>query len=152
MFGRRSSFAFLGRASSPAILSSFPCSTFAGKVEFMDKIIIRDLRVRGILGVHAWERVTPRDIIINITLYTDTRRAGRTDDIADCVDYGALAKNVRAHAARAARRTIEALANDIASLCLQEANVRKVVVRVDKPGAVPEAFSAAVEVTRTRQK
>lgn len=118
----------------------------------MDKVIIQDLHVRGILGVHAWERVTPRDMIINITLYMDTRRAGRTDDLADCVDYSTLAKKIRTHAEHAARMTIEALANDIASLCLQDANVRKVIVRVDKPGAVPEAVSAAVEVTRTRQR
>ena len=117
----------------------------------MDKVIIQDLRVRGILGIHDWERVTPREIVINVTLYTDTRRAARTDDITDCVDYSALAKKVRAYAESAARMTVEALANDLAELCLQEPKVRKVVVRVDKPGAVAEAASVGVEVERARQ-
>jgi len=58
----------------------------------MDKVFIKDLRVQGILGIHEWERVTPREIVINVTLYADTRRAARTDDIADCVDYSAMAK------------------------------------------------------------
>jgi FolB domain-containing protein len=116
----------------------------------MDKVIIQDLKVRGILGIHDWERVTPRDIFINITIYTDTRRAARTDDIADCVSYSDVAKKVRAHAESAARMTVEALANDLAELCLQELKVQKVIVRVDKPGAVAEAASVGVEVERAR--
>lgn len=116
----------------------------------MDKVIIQDLKVRGILGIHDWERVTPREIVISLTLYTDTRQAARTDELADCVDYSAMAKKVRAHAESAARMTVEALANDIAELCLREPKVRKVVVRVDKPGAVAEAASVGVEVERAR--
>lgn len=116
----------------------------------MDKIFIKDLRVRGILGIHDWERVTPREIVINVTVYTDTRRAARTDSISDCVDYSALAKKIRTHAESAARMTVEALANDLAEICLQEPKVRKAVVRVDKPGAVPEAASVGVELERAR--
>lgn len=117
----------------------------------MDKVFIKDLKVRGILGIHDWERVMPRDIIINVTLFTDTRRAARTDDIADCVSYSDVARKVRAHAESAARMTVEALANDLAALCLQEPKVRKVVVRVDKPRAVPEAASVGVEVERVKK-
>lgn len=117
----------------------------------MDKVFIRDLKVRGILGIHDRERVTPRDIIINVTLFTDTHRAAQTDDIADCVDYSKVAKKIRAHAESAARMTVEALANDLADLCLQEEGVRKVIVRVDKPGAVAEAASVGVEIEREKQ-
>ena len=116
----------------------------------MDKVFIRDLKVRGILGIHDWERVTPREIIINVTMFTDTRPAAASDDIADCVDYSATAKQIRAHAESAARMTVEALANDIARLCLENPKVRKAIVRVDKPGAVPDAASVGVEVERER--
>ena len=116
----------------------------------MDKVFIKDLRVQGILGIHDWERVTPREIVINVTLFTDTRRAARSDELSDCVDYSALAKKIRAHAESAARMTVEALANDLADLCLEVSKVRKVIVRVDKPGAVAEAASVGVEVERAR--
>lgn len=117
----------------------------------MDKVFIRDLKVRGILGIHDWERVAPREIIINVTMFTDTRPAAASDDIADCVDYSATAKQIRAHAESAARMTVEALANDLAEICLQEPRVAKVILRVDKPGAVPEADSVAVEIERKKQ-
>jgi len=116
----------------------------------MDKVFIKELRVRGILGIHDWERVTPREIVISVTLYTDTRKAARSDDIVDCVDYSATAKKIRAHAESAGRMTVEALANDIARLCLEDTMVRKVLVRVEKPGAVAESASVGVEIERAR--
>lgn len=117
----------------------------------MDKIFITNLKVQGILGIHDWERVAPREIIVNATLFVNTLPAAQSDDIADCVNYSEMAKKLRAHAEHAARMTIEALANDLAELCLQEPKVLKVTIRVDKPGAVPEAESVGVEIERTAQ-
>ena len=121
----------------------------------MDIVFIRDLRVRGILGVHDWERQQPREILINIELFTDTRRAAETDDLADCVDYSMVAQKIRALAAPqtagvggAGRFTVEAFAEDIANLCLSQPWVQKVTVRVEKPGAVEGAESVGVEIER----
>lgn len=116
----------------------------------MDKVFITNLRVRGILGIHDWERVTQREIIINATLFVDTRPAAQSDDIADSVSYSDTARKIRAHVESAARMTVEALANDLAELCLQESKVSRVIIRVDKPGAVPEADSVGVEVERAK--
>jgi len=117
----------------------------------MDKVLIQNIHIRVILGIHDWERVTQREIIINATMFTDTHTAALSDDISDCVNYSEMAKKLRAHAESAARMTVEALANDLAEICLQEPKVVKVILRVDKPGAVPEADSVAVEVEREKQ-
>lgn len=116
----------------------------------MDKTFIKDLTARGILGVNDWEREKPQEILINITVFTDTRRAWESDDLADCVDYRALAKKAQAHAETAARFTVEALANDLARICLGERGVEKVIVRVEKPGAVRFSSSVGVEIERSR--
>ena len=118
----------------------------------MDKVIIQNLKVNGILGIHEWERVTSRKIIISATLFTDTRPAAQSDNIDDCVNYSEMAKKLRAHAEHAARMTVEALANDLAEICLQESKVLKVIIRVDKPGAVAEAESVAVEIEREARR
>jgi FolB domain-containing protein len=116
----------------------------------MDKTFITDLLVRGIIGVNDWERKKPQDILINITVFADTLRAGETDDIKDCVDYSALTKKIQAHAETAARLTVEALANDLAKICLVQNGVQKTIVRVEKPGAVRFAKSVGVEIERKR--
>ncbi len=50
----------------------------------MDKIFIKDLLVRGIIGVHDWERQKPQDILINVTAFADTlaRQRPMTSPIA----------------------------------------------------------------------
>ncbi len=116
----------------------------------MDRVFIKDLLVRGIIGVNDWERETPQDILINLVVYTDTHRVGETDDLADSVNYRTLAKKVQAHAETAKRFTVEALANDLASLCLLEQGVLKVLVRVEKPAAVRFSKSVGVEIERSR--
>lgn len=116
----------------------------------MDKVIIKDLLARGIIGVHDWERKRAQNILINIMIFTDTRRAAETDNLEDCVNYSTMSKKVLAHAESVNRLTVEALANDLAKLCLEEKGVQKVIVRVEKPGAVRFAESVGVEIERSR--
>jgi len=118
----------------------------------MDKVIIKDLLVRGIIGVNDWERKRAQDILINVTLFTDTRRAAETDNIADCVNYSTMSKRIQAHAESAERLTVEALANDLAKICLADKGVHRVILRVEKPGAVRFAKSVGVEIERSRDE
>lgn len=114
----------------------------------MDQIIIKNLRARGIIGLNDWEREKPQEILINIIAYTDIRKAAEGDDITHSVNYRTLAKKAQHHAETAARLTVEALAEDLARLCLAEPNVARVKVRVEKPGAVRFADSVGVEIER----
>jgi FolB domain-containing protein len=116
----------------------------------LGRVFIRDLVVRGILGVNALERQQPQEFLINIDAETDLARAGATDDIADCLDYQRLAEQVTAHAARVGRYTVEALAADVARIVLGEPRVERVRVRVEKPGAVASCRSVGVEIEQTR--
>jgi FolB domain-containing protein len=116
----------------------------------MDKIIIKDLRVTGIIGIYDFERITPQEMLINIVLYTDTRRAAITDDIADCVDYEKMSNLIKAHAQTSKRLTVEALSEDLALICLQNPFVQRVNIRVEKTQAI--AFTASVGVEIEREK
>lgn len=114
----------------------------------MDKVLIKDLRLTGIIGIYAHERVTPQEIIINLTLATDTRKAGESDDIADCVDYEQVANRVKAHVQTSKRRTVEALAEDLARICLETRGVQSATVRVEKTQAIPGTTAVGVEIQR----
>jgi len=116
----------------------------------MDEVFIEDLLIRSVIGISDREREQPQDILVNVTLYTDTSRAGRSDDVNDSINYRTVAKSILAHTEKVSRYTVEALAEDIADLCLQNSDVNGVKVRVEKPGAV--RFSRSVGVTITRMK
>ncbi|MEA3441542.1 MAG: dihydroneopterin aldolase [Chloroflexota bacterium] len=117
----------------------------------MDKVFIKDLLARGIIGINDWEREKKQEILINIVIYADIKKAGRSDDIKDCVNYRTVTKKVIAHAESAGRFTVEALAEDIANICLEEPGVSKVLVRIEKPGAVRFAKSVGVEILRAKE-
>jgi len=119
---------------------------------FEDRIEIRDLLVRGIIGVNDWEREKRQDILINITLFVDLRAAGQTDDIAQTANYSTVARRVIGHVESAGRFTVEALAADIAQICLEEPGVKRVRLRVEKPGAVRFAKSVGVEIERATSR
>jgi len=114
----------------------------------MDRIHIRDLLLRCIVGIYPEERCEKQDVVINITLECDCRPAAASDDIADAVDYKRLKKCVRTLVEGSAFNLIETLADRIARLCLERDGVTRATVTVDKPGALRFARSVAVEVTR----
>lgn len=116
----------------------------------MDQIVIKDLVARGIIGINDWEREKAQEILINIVLYADLKQAGESDDLRDSVDYRSIAKKCLAHAESAKRLTVEALAADLACLCLEDPKVHKARVRVEKPGAVRFAGSVGVEIERSK--
>ena len=118
----------------------------------MDQVFITDLMARGIIGINGWEREQPQEILINIVLLADLHRVGKSDNIQDSVNYRTVAKKVLAHAETIQRQTVEALAADIARLCLEEPSVQKVRVRVEKPGAVRFSSSIGVEIERAKDE
>ena len=61
-------------------------------IDKLDKIYIRDLQIRCIIGINKEERHEKQDVLINITLYTDLSIAGTTDSIEDTVDYKSIKK------------------------------------------------------------
>ncbi|MBF0125858.1 MAG: dihydroneopterin aldolase [Magnetococcales bacterium] len=116
----------------------------------LDSIVIRDLLVRCVIGLQEWERNTLQDVLINLTLFTDTRAAGESDRIEDAVDYKALTKQIIAFTGQSAFFLVEALAERIARICLEHPRVLKVRVEVEKPGALRFARSAGVRIQRQR--
>ena len=114
----------------------------------MDQVFIQDLHIMTVIGVYDWERTKPREIVVNVTLLTDTRAAGSSDNLSDCVNYAVVEDKILKLASTSSRLTIEALAADIAQACLEEPLVKGVRVRLEKPGAVKRARSVGVEIER----
>jgi FolB domain-containing protein len=118
---------------------------------YNDKIHIRDLALSCIIGVNHDERTEKQDVVINVILFTDTRRAGQTDVLGNSVDYCTVKKAILSLVENSEFMLIEKLADEIAKVCLDDSKVQKVKVTVDKPGALRYSRSVAVEIVRTRE-
>jgi 7,8-dihydroneopterin aldolase/epimerase/oxygenase len=115
-----------------------------------DRITITGLRARGRHGWYDWEREQVQEFVVDVELTVDTRAAGLSDDLADTVDYGALATTVAAIVEGEPVRLVEALAQRIADACLTDPRVESATVTVHKPQAPVQVQLVDVAVTVTR--
>ena len=115
-----------------------------------DQIQIKDLHLRTIIGINEEERRNRQDVRINITLYADTRAAGRSDRIDDAVNYRTITKQVIELVETSSFFLVEKMAAEIAAICLADPRVERARVRVEKPGALRFARSVGVEIDRAR--
>ena len=100
-----------------------------------DRIELQGLRARGFHGVLEHERRDGQDFVVDVGLDVDTAAAAATDDLAQTVDYGALAVSIAGVVTGEPVDLIETLAQRIADVCLADARVRAVDVAVHKPSA-----------------
>lgn len=114
----------------------------------MDKIYIRDLSVRALIGTYDWEREHKQDVIFNIELSCSLREAGLSDDLSKTVNYKEVRDMIVELAENSSYKLIEALAESTAALCLGFEGVKSVKVTLDKPGALRYSKSVAVEIYR----
>lgn len=118
----------------------------------MDKIFINDLTIPCIIGVFDAERKEKQQIIINIALSVDTRKAGKSDKLKDTVNYHDLSLQIVELVENSQFFLLEKLAQKIADICLKEKKVKQVTIRVEKPKAVKLAKSSSIEIVRTNNK
>jgi len=125
-----------------------------------DHVSVRDLRVRAVIGVHAWEREIEQTLLVSVDMVPETagvRTAAASDDLADALDYSAVAGTIVAVLREGKFRLIETAAERVAGRLLADyplswlrLELRKPIAGAPAPGALP-AYTAAITIERTRE-
>ncbi|MGP9566908.1 dihydroneopterin aldolase [Halomonas sp. AOP25-F1-15] len=114
----------------------------------MDRILIEALTVDTVIGAYDWERSIQQTLSLDLTLATDIRAAAATDDLQLTLDYAAICQRIQQFADAHQFALVETFAERL-SECLQtEFSITWLRLRVRKPGAVPNAASVGLEITR----
>lgn len=118
----------------------------------LDTITLTGLRAFGRHGVFDFEREQGQDFVIDLALGLSTRRAAKTDDVADTVHYGELAEKVVAIVGGEPVNLIETLAHRIADAVMEDERIQFLAVTVHKPRApiAAQFHDVAVTVHATR--
>lgn len=117
------------------------------------RIELRSLRLLARCGAEAGERATPQPLELDLDVTADLSPAGRSDDLAETVDYGALCDVVAASVAERPAALLEHLADRVAGAVLgTDDRVQAVVVTIRKlrPPVPHDLASAGVRITRGR--
>jgi dihydroneopterin aldolase len=118
-----------------------------------DRIELRGLTIRGNHGVFDHERSAGQDFVVDITVWIDLSAAAASDELADTVDYGALAKRAADIVGGPARNLIETVAAEVADDVMADERVQAVEVVLHKPDApIPLTFKDVAVVARRSRR
>ena len=114
----------------------------------MDTIFLEQVKVETKLGVPEWERMVAQTVVLDIEIGYDLARAGKSDAIADTIDYGAVVSRIRETLAENSFQLVEALAEHVAQLILKEFKAENVKVKVAKPAILAGLKALGVVIER----
>ena len=118
-----------------------------------DRIELRGLAVRGNHGVFDHERRDGQDFVVDVVVWLDLAVAAASDDLADTLDYGALAQLAADVVTGPARNLIETVAAEIADGVMRDERLFAVEVTVHKPDApIPLTFADVAVVARRSRR
>ena len=116
----------------------------------MDAILIRDLRVETLIGIHKRERHAAQTVSIDLEIGIPGAAVFKSDKVADTIDYEQVALKIRALAGSGHFRLVETLAERIARLLLEEFGAPWAKISVAKIGILGNARFVGVTIERKR--
>ena len=114
------------------------------------RILVRDLVLKCLIGIHAHELLAPQRVRVNVDMAAFEQAGPLSDDIANVVSYEDVIEGVKGILAAGHINLVETLAEKIAALCLEDGRVDSVKVRVEKLDVYAEAASVGIEIERRR--
>ena len=115
-----------------------------------DFVSVRDLSVDAVIGVHAWERDVEQTLLVSVDMAADVRKAAANDDLADALDYSAVAEAIAAVLREGKFRLIETAAERVAGRLLADFPLTWLRLELRKPIAAG-GYTAAITLERTRE-
>lgn len=117
----------------------------------MDAILIRDLRVEALIGIHRRERHVKQMLSIDLEIGLPGSAVFSSDKVADTIDYEQVAIRIGDLAANGHFRLIETFAERVAALLLKDFGAPWVKVSASKIGILGNARFVGVSIERRKR-
>jgi dihydroneopterin aldolase len=116
----------------------------------MDILFLRDFRLELIIGIYEWERKVPQPVRLDLEIGLPDSKAGGSDNVADTIDYGAVAKRVKEYLHNAPQpiTLVESVAEHVAAIVRDEFGAPWVKVSVTKFAIVPGIKELGITIER----
>lgn len=111
-------------------------------------IIIEGLEVNCIIGIHPHEREDAQNVIVDCEMDHDIAEAVAGDDIGKTIDYTAVAKFLTDLAVERRYQLIETYAEEAVAGIFERFKAQRVMIKIMKPDAIPEASWTAIRIDR----
>ncbi len=112
-----------------------------------DHVSIRDLSVAAVIGVHPWEREIEQTLVFTVDMAANVSRAAATDDLADTLDYSAVAEVIATVVRDGKFQLIETAAERVAERLLSDFPIASLRLELRKPIA-DGGYTAVITIER----
>jgi len=116
----------------------------------MDAILIRDLRVEALIGIHKRERHVAQTLSLDLDIGLPGTAVFASDKVTDTIDYEQVTLRVKALASSGHFRLVETFAERVAALLIGEFGAPWVKVSAAKIGILPNARFVGVSIERRK--
>jgi dihydroneopterin aldolase len=114
----------------------------------MDRVYINGLVLYTLIGVYEFERHAKQRIIIDIEMCTDLRVSGKSDNVADTLDYGKVSNRLADIADSTSYQLLEALGEHMATTILEEFAPTSITLTINKPDILKNVSAVGIKITR----
>ena len=121
------------------------------KESVLDKISLNGIKAQAIIGTFPEERIKPQRIIADIDIFCDLSAAGKSDDLADTIDYFEFEERLHQIISTSNCFLLEKLAGSLADAVLSDNRVSSCRIRLRKPCAMKYSDPVEIEITRSRK-
>jgi len=118
----------------------------------MDIIFLRELKIETLIGVYEWEKRVPQTLQIDLEIALPNSRACQSDDIADALDYADIVRHLQDVLTSRHFNLLEALAEHIALILLNDFKAPWVKVSVAKLNAIRGSRMVGISIERGQMK
>lgn len=118
----------------------------------MDTIFLRELKIETLIGVYEWEKRVQQTLQLDLDIAMQDNRACETDDLKDALDYAEMVDQIKSMLASRHFNLLEALAENIAQILLNDFKAPWVKVSVAKLQAISGSKMVGVSIERGRSK
>ncbi len=116
----------------------------------MDIVFIQGLKIDTVIGIYDWEREIRQDIVLDIEMSADVKRASETDHIDQALNYKAVSKRLIEFVQASEFQLVETLAERICQIIIEEFGVDQVKLTLNKGEAVTGAQGVGVIIQRSK--
>lgn len=116
----------------------------------MDKLVINDIVITTLIGIHSWEQRCPQRLHLDIALQTDAAHIAEHDSIEHAIDYDRLIAHIIAFSEQNHFQLLETFTERLAQEILQHFSTQWVKITLHKPGALAQASDVSLTIERTR--
>lgn len=132
------------------IITNLLCSLISVgiKLAMVDKLVISDIKLTTLIGVHEWEQQCPQNLHLDLVFQTDAKRIAKEDNLVEAIDYDKVLQHIFAFTQKNHFQLIETLAEHLAQMILSHFPTQWVQITLHKPGALKQAKDVAITIER----